>query len=429
MQEAVQRALESSYSLQEAEKRIATARSYVDRSSAWLATNPHVSAGGAASDSEFTRFRTSPDNPNQFVEDDERFGPSYTFGLEQTFEIAGQRGLRIEAAQRGLEVAIVDRRSREATARAEVKKAYTAALENDAKLALAVRSTELISQVNAGFDPQKSDTEAQRINYNTSTMQLLRQRRREATARRERNAAYAELKRLAAIPREHEITLLGELESHSRPLPALREMHDGLAGRRPDVLAYRGLLARADTELKLAKRSAIPDISLFAFISRFDGGEDGRETSGGGSVGVDVPIFQDNGPSIADAIVERQRAAAELDDLMRTVEANLGTAYRNCEEAAAELQLIKDEILPRAQENLELQRHRADRDEVTIYDVIDYQLDLVSTEAELVTARRVYTDALIDLEKAAAVTLVGPSPSSEMASPPPPDNQEANPEK
>jgi outer membrane protein TolC len=406
MQDVVDRATESSYALSEAQKRIATAQSYLDRSGAWLASNPHVSAGGAAADSKFSRFEDGPT---------ERFGPSYTFTLQQDFEIAGQRSLRMDAARRGLDIAHSDRLSRLASVTAEAKKAFTAALEADAKGELATASTRFIQEVNAGFDPKASDTEAQRINYNTSTMQLLRQRRRQATAERERSAAYIELKRIAAIPPEHSVVLVGELESQPRSLPPLAELLDKLGERRGDVRAYRDLLTRADAELALAKRSAIPDVSLFAFVSRFDGGDD-TETSGGGSLGISLPIFQGNGPSVSEAIAERQRAAAELDDLVRTVEANLVTIYGNCEDAAVQLQLINEGILPRARENLRLQRRRAQGDEVTSYDVIDYELELISAREEQVTARRVYTDALIDLEKAAVVTLVGPDSAPTPAS-------------
>jgi outer membrane protein TolC len=165
-------------------------------------------------------------------------------------------------------------------------------------------------------------------------------------------------------------------------------------------------LARADADLTLAKRSSIPDVSVFGFLSRFDGGGN-TETSGGGSLGINLPIFQENGPSVADAVSERQRAGAELDDLVRAAQAELATAYRRCQETADELRLVADEIVPRARQNLELQHRRAEREEVSAYDVVDYDLELISAQSDLLEARHAYTDALIDLEKAAQVPLMG----------------------
>lgn len=396
MEQVAQRAVEHSYTIIEADKRTAAARTAVERSSAWLAANPHVSGGGSASDSEFDRLSQDASTTRS-----ERFGPSYSFTLQQDVEIAGQRGMRMQASTHGVAVALNDRRNREGAVRAEAKKAFTAALGRSGNVDLAARSTQLFEEVHAGFNPRDPD-ERRRINYNTSMIQLLRQRRRETAARRELDEATDQLKRLIGLPLEQQITLAGSLESTPRPLPPLAELLHGLADRRADVAAYRSLLARADADLALAKRSLIPDVSVFGFVARFDGGGN-TETSGGGSLGINLPIFQDNGPSVADAIAERQRAAAELDDLMLAVEMEMTTLYRRCEEAAAELNLVTDEILPRARENLVLQRRRAERDEVSEYDVVDYDLELISAQSDLLEARRVYTDALIDLERAAVL--------------------------
>lgn len=411
LQEVVRRAVESSYSVIEADKRIAAARTALERSRAWLASNPQVTGGGSASNSEFERL--TQDSSGGQISRRERFGPSYSFTLQQDLEIAGQRGARIEAAARGLDVAIADRRNREASVRAEAKKAFVEALESRAKVALAARATDLIRKVNAGFRRQDLD-ERQQINFNTSTMQLLRQQRREAVARRELADAYDRLKRVIALPLEQQIDVKGDLEGLRSPLPPLSQLRGGLEERRPDVAAYRSLLARADADLALARRSVIPDLSVFGFVSRFDGGG-GTETAGGGSLGINLPIFQDNGPSVADAVTERQRAAAELEDLVRAVELDLTSAYRQCEDAAAELHVVTEQLLPRARENLELQRRRAARNEVSEYDVVDYELDLVTTETELVEAMTAYVGALIDLEKAAVMPLVGEASGSDAA--------------
>lgn len=410
-EDAVQRALAASYALVAIDKRIADAESYAERSGAWLASNPFISGGGSASDSTFDRAvgDSDPSQPpptKDFVA--RQFGPSYTFTLQQDFEIAGQRGLRMETAARGLEVTRHERRSTEASVRAEAKKAFAAALFSEAKVELAERAAQLISRVNAAFELKPNGPDSERIAYNSSTMQLYRQRRRVGTAKRASEEALRQLKRVTGIPLELQIEIEGALVARPLELPSYEHLRQGLMDRREDVAAYRALLRRADAELALAQRLAIPDLSLFAFVSRFDGGDGGDETSGGGSLGFNLPLFQPNGPSIPDAISERQRAAKELDDLMALVETNLGTAYGSVQDAAADLESMLNEILPRARENVELQRRRADRGEVESYDTVDYEIDLVNADEELVTAQRVYTDTMIELEKAAALPLLTP---------------------
>jgi len=404
MSDAVNRALSSSYALVAVDKRISDAASYLDRSRAWLASNPFFTGGAAASSDRFTDSSQGEVNSGK-----KGFGPSYTFTLQQDFEIAGQRGKRIQAATSGLEVARNERLSTEATVAAEAKKLFAAALESAAKLALTEQSTKLLESVNAAFE-RNPTRDSEKIALNTSTIQVQRQRRREGAARRAREDAYRQLKRAIGLPLDVQITLEGTLEQRPRDLPSYRTLLDGLADRRADVAAYRALLSRADAELALAQRLAIPDVSLFAFISRFDSGDSDIQTSGGGSLGFSLPIFQNNGTSVDDAIRERQRAAAELDDLIALVESNLASAYGLTQDAAADLRSVLAEILPLARENVELQERRARRGEVPAYDVVDYQLDLVSAEEDLVAAQRAYTDALIELEKAAAVPLlVGPA--------------------
>lgn len=405
MADAADRALKASYSLVAINKRLTDAQSYLDRSSAWLATNPFVSGGAAASSDRFFTDSGPGQPPGR-----ETFGPSYTFTLQQDLEVAGQRGKRMAAARRGLEVVESEHRSTAASIRAEAQKAFTAALASDANLALTQRSTELIEQLNAEFDAQPART-AERIAFNASTIQMLRQRQRRDSARRARDDAYRELKRITGIPLDLQIVLEGTLEARPRVLPPYGELLAGVGDRRADVAAYRGLVARADADLALARRSAIPDVSIFAFVSRFDSAGT-TETSGGGSLGFTLPIFQDIGPGVDDAVNERQRAAAELADLMVLVESHLATAYALAKEAATDLTTVSDEILPRARENVALQQERVHLGEVRPYDAVDYQLELITAEQELVTAQRVYTDALIDLEKAAALPLWQPETDS-----------------
>jgi cobalt-zinc-cadmium efflux system outer membrane protein len=406
MADVVAHALKSNYQLLAVDKQVAAAQTYLERSRSWLASNPTVTGGGSASDSKFETTL-----PNNQQGPSERFGPSYTFTAEQSFEVAGQRGLRIESATRGLAATQHDRLNTAANVGAEAKKAFAAALAARARAELAERSAKLIQQVNAAFDIASNDTDKERIAFNSSSMQMRRQQRRAASAARERDEAYRQVKRLAGISPELDIQLDGELERRPRPLPPLSELRAGLADRRHDVAAYRSLLDRANADLALARRSAVPDVSVFGFVTRFDGGDD-TETSGGGSLGVTLPIFQDNGPNIPDAISERQRAAAELDDLVRLVDANLVTAYSHALDAADDLTLVIDEILPRAEDNVELQRRRVRRGEVRSLDIIDYDLELVNAEEELVAARRAYTQALIELEKAAGVELLVAGPVS-----------------
>src|SRR5262245_39452254 len=132
MADAVRRALTASYSLIAVDKRIGDAQTQVTNSSAWLASNPFFTGGAAASSDRFT-----DSSQGQVPSGKEGFGPSYTFTIQQDFEIAGQRAKRMQMANESLEVVRHERRSTEASITAKVKKAFAAALESDAKLGFA----------------------------------------------------------------------------------------------------------------------------------------------------------------------------------------------------------------------------------------------------------------------------------------------------
>jgi len=373
--DAVARATTANLELNAARKDLDVAAANVTRSKAWLPANPFLSAGSQ---------HTSQSG----------LGPNYILYLSQELEVGGQRQRRIDAATEGTEKAAWDVKSVEATLAANVKVAFIHALIAADRVVLAHQGLDAAVQISSTLAQEDRLADQCRFDFNAAKIQESRARRDLVAAERTRDSALGTLRRLLGLPIDQEIELAGAPQTNATALPPDAELLERALHQRADLLALRQAVRRSEAQLALTRRQAIPNVTLSASYSRFEG-----ETLAGGDIGVPLPIFQRKAGDVQEAIAERERAALQVQNLEHTITQEVIDARRACADAASDMQTFARDTIPKGEENLQIERRLAAKGDAAVADLIGVQIDLLTARGEQLDALQTYNESLIELER------------------------------
>ena len=155
---------------------------------------------------------------------------------------------------------------------------------------------------------------------------------------------------VAGMPDLQPGTLDGELSvaTADRDWEAIRGQ---ILSSSPELQGARARFARARANLDRQQAQAIPNLSLMLGAGQDNGTGSSMINT---QIGLPVPIYNRNQGNIAAAHAEFCRASQEVRRTESAIQSRLAGACRDFEVAAATVLQYEQEILPRAQETLEL---------------------------------------------------------------------------
>jgi len=375
MEQAVERALQSNLELRAASQDVEVAAAGLERSSAWLPSNPFFSVGAS-------RRAETGGRPNYFA------------FLSQEFEVGGQRIPRRTAASHNVEQERANLRQKQLALVADVKSTFVRALVQRERAKFISEQIDLAQRLVRAATLQHL-TVAERIESNQARLQVTRYQRELWVAEREMASQIDALRRHLNIEREVELELEGSVAS-DLPVPVgPTELVRAAAANRPDVQAFEHALAAADAQIEVIKRERIPNVTVSGSYSRFENND-----FGGGDVGVALPLFQTKSADLQEATAQRVRLSAQLEDVRRQAEREVLEAYRAYELARREADLFRSTLLPLAEENARLQEQLRRRDEASDADVWNQKIDLLEIRKDYVETLQSLHLARFDLERA-----------------------------
>lgn len=383
LSEVIDRAIERSYDLEASQHKQEITRARIEDSRSWLASNPYFS---------FSYW----DSTDKTVFSDGRtqgIGPNYTVSLSQTFEIAGQRGKRIEIAHNNDAVASANRDSARHSFVVRVERAFNEALEAHERTQLAFELLHWQRELHKAY---RKSSEADR---NESLIRISRAESDYHARQHELFIQETRMRGMLDLPPDEPLALVGEFPQNIVQLPDESALVDFALQHRADLAAHRSALASDDAFVSLTRRSAVPNVTLSGFLSHADGDDFGDEFQFGGSVTVPVPSFRGAGPRIDEAIADRERARAELNEMERTVRRDVREARYGCLVAANDVVRVRDVVVPLARKNVELQDAAFDAGKVGIWELVNAEIDLVQARQEQLSALRIYANSLVELER------------------------------
>ncbi|GIW43220.1 MAG: RND transporter [Candidatus Binatia bacterium] len=375
LDDAIQRALASNPDILSDSAQVSIAQAAVRRSSAPFPSNPYLSFGAS-------RRAETGGRPNVFV------------FLSQEVEIAGQRGARMRAATFNLQQESWNLAQKRLALVADVKSAFARVLGRQQRLSVLQKQLDLARQLQRAAAVDRA-TLSEQIDRNNATIQVGRYQRDLWALEEERDNELDGLRRLVGVDWDQELEVEGELQRSMVILPPPATLIAHAAGERADLQAFRAALAAADAQLEVYRRERIPNLTLSGSYSRFDSSD-----FAGGDVGVTLPLFQTKEADIQEALAQRERISLQLQDLERAVGREIRQAYRAYLNAAREVQLLADELLPLAEQNSRLQQRLLQRDEATRAELLSQQIDTLELRKDHIEALEKLNLALNDLERA-----------------------------
>jgi cobalt-zinc-cadmium efflux system outer membrane protein len=334
LSEAVEAALNNNPEIQAVRLETDAAQGRLDQAGLMLKSNPVI-------EGSVSRKDTLPEGGEKVK--------NYGLRLSQEFELAGQRGLRVDVARSGREKAIQDVRDKERIIIAEVKDAFVRALAAKRKIELAGDAVRLQEELvaSAAIKFQTGDISA--LEQNLAEVELGKARKERMLAEREQREVMLGLQEFLGVKPSASFSVEGELPSEAPVIADKGKITETAALQRPDVQSAAAEVQQAKSAMKLAGREAVPSVTVSGFYNKDD-----RLNEAGVMLSFPLPLFDRGQADRKEAAAKAGQALIKQASLGRAIEGEIEAAHANLAAAAEELSLFKKDVLGKAMENLGL---------------------------------------------------------------------------
>ncbi|MBX9591816.1 MAG: TolC family protein [Hyphomonadaceae bacterium] len=323
------------------------------------------------------------------------------FGITviQPFDVNHKRRVRILAAQRAKRV--IDAQYQDAV-RLEIDNLYTAFVD-----VLAAREAVRYLEASlTGLDEIVKRTKKQIEGRERSAIDLDRiviQRDSASLALRDAIAAQSKALETLALQLNvpavavDQLKIRGSITTTAASVASVEELVALAKANRPDLVAYRLGIQRAQADVDLARAEAFPDVFVLYTPYGFrNNGPIGGQNATSWSLGMmaSVPLFNRNQGNVRRAEINVAQTSTELNGIERQIETEVRRASKDLETAQAAVRQLEQDMLPRA---------RAIRDRtLNLYKSGEEgTLGYLNAQREYSDVVRQYRDALIRQRRAA----------------------------
>lgn len=382
--------------------------SYADRHSPVLAV-----ARSTRSRAEAARVAASvraPSNPEVSIAAGPRFGLTgagvdVEASISQQVQIAGERGLRLDAAARLRELTDAEIEQMRWSVHCDVHAAYQRALVERQRVRLADRVVSFQQDVLRVAERRISAGEAAPLAVRLAQAEVAQSEQVLVGARQALFAARIRLAQLSGWPVATPPSPAGEPENPREP-PALEQLVAIAAARLPSLRVNAARVREAESRVTLADREAAPRPSIGLQYRH-----EGNPTSEGpydivlGVISIPIPSFQTNQGPRAQARADAVVAEAEFRAARTLLDGQVAEARSEVVAAAARTRAYGSEILPRFEENLTLLRRSFELGEIDILALSAGRERFLRIQSDSYVAQQDYFVALSGLERVVGVDL------------------------
>jgi len=312
---------------------------------------------------------------------------NYGVKLSQEFEVAGQRSIRIDVAQKALARTGLEIADKERTLRYEVKDAYAAALASKERISLAEEVVRLREDLLDLTRTKYRAGDVSALEVNLAEVEAVKARSELLAAEQSYRDAVLSLQGVMGTGGELLPSVEGALKPDIVAVPDRQTLRNGLQ-ERPDVKAASLEVERSNRAVDLVRREAIPNPSLGAFYDR-----DELRNDVGVVLSISIPLFDRKQAERREARAKLEQSRIKRAGLDLAVEREFDEAYTNLVSSLRTLSLYKKEIVVRSLENLDLLNLAFKEGKIGFYDIRLAQRDAVDV-------RFACLDALLRAEQA-----------------------------
>lgn len=325
--------------------------------------------------------------------------------LMQQIEIAGERGLRIEAADRRRELTDAEVEDLRWAVHCDVHAAFHAALVQQERERLAQRVASFQREVLRVVEQQVAAGETAPLSLRLAQAEVAQAEQAMVGAQQGLLASRLRLAQLSGWPVATPPTPRGLVDKPREPPP----VQTLLAIARQQLPSLRAGMARkraAEARAAVADREAWVRPSVGVQYSREDDrGGVGPTEIVMGLLSIPIPSFQLNQGERARARADVTVAAAELDAATLLLAGQIAEARSEVAAAAARTHAYGSEILPRFEENLTMLRRAFELGEIDILALSTGRERFLRIQSDALSAQQDYFIALAGLERVVGVEL------------------------
>jgi cobalt-zinc-cadmium efflux system outer membrane protein len=319
-------------------------------------------------------------------------------GVSEVIDVWNKRGMRITAADRGVELkrlqvedALRDIVRNVRGAHADVLREQTEnQLSHDAVTHYqeTIRLSRARAKAGEISEAELRKIELEGLKYTTAMLD----------ADAELEASRARLASLLGLPPSVAPGLRVADEQPPRTPLSVQALTQRAFAQRPDVRANKQARAFADATLASARREAYPDLTLGVIYthSAFTASGDNPNTLAL-TLSFPLPIFDRNQAAIGKAALEQRRADNEAEKLALTVAHEVTDAVRREERARAVVDLYEGGMLERAETALRTAEKSYKSGAVSLLELLEAQRTYLDTRSAYLRARNVLQQARIDI--------------------------------
>ncbi len=361
MDEAVQIALKNNTELQALRIEEEVAKAQFQKAKLFFPSNPNIEGSTSKKDKPI-----------------EAGGGKYTnYGakLTQEFEIAGQRGLRIDIATKNLSKVGFEIRDKERTLGYNVKDAFARSLSLTKRKELTEKVVGIQEELLHFTKIRYRAGSVSGLEVNLAEIELGKAKRDLISVERELKESIITLQGLIGTKPDAGFTVAGDLSPDKYSLPDKKLLKERTILQRPDIKAALLEIEKSEKAVDLVKREMIPNINFGGFYIR-----DENRNERGGLISISIPLFdrKQSERRIADSRVSQARIKRA--GLEKTLDKEIEEAYSNLVFSLDELDLFKKEIITKSFDTLNLLNFAFKEGKISFFEVRTAQKDTLEMQ-------------------------------------------------
>jgi outer membrane protein, heavy metal efflux system len=349
-----------------------------------LAHNPDIALARqeiAASEGAVIQGRVRPNPELGFVQENLRY-PSRSNALQLNFpiELGGKRAARIDASERGRDIATSELAQRQGEVRAITISAYFDVLASQERVLLAESTLELAKR---NTDAASKRVQAGRI----SPVEETKAKVAEANVRVELSQAQSDLRGARQRLTSLWGTITPRFEKASEPVEKLPEAPSTAALEAryfssPFVQRAEFEAERRQAIRKLEQAKRIPD-PTFSIGMKQVPNESSQVLAG---VSIALPIFDTNQGNVIEAQRREEKARSEVLSIRFRLQTDVLQVRERLLAGRSEVQALADEVVPGAQSAFEAARIGFEAGKFSFLEVLDAQRTLILAKTQKLKA-------------------------------------------
>lgn len=333
-------------------------------------------------------------NINQSPGDNTRRG-EWGAGIAQTFEMAGQQGLRRNAAQQSQQAIALDIAEEYRILHAQLEEQFVNVLAIQKRIEVEQRILTLIEQNTALSRKRVQAGEDSLLDGNLAVVDTERARNQLSALNEQLVRARAQLAATLQLGETELPAVSGELMPAATSY-SLTDLLEKLAAR-PGIQSLNIKESAAKSRLELQQNLKYPDLTVSLVNSREAtmAGDDNITSVG---LSLPLPLFRRNGAGIGRATAEFIQSEINRAALTRNAKAAIQAAWLRRENIRERVSRLDKEVYPRLEQNLKLAKIAFENGEIGLPQLLILQRQAVDAQRDIIDAQKDIRLVQVELE-------------------------------